>query len=268
MGVVAIYSPKGGVGKTTLSFELAWRFGQAGYRTLLLDLDTEGGAGFLAKVDRQHLVSDPYLLRNPFQLRSCAAKTEHSNLFYLGFADEVRGISSYLARLGPKKRIEELISNLRGAFDRIVLDCPPVRDVISDQIMSATDLMITPLPVSPLSARALQCVRDDQKRRGSGTTLLLPVFSMFDSRRKAHKFALSGWMSEFPTIPWSSEIERVAFNQAPIESFARHSRGAQALNRLWRGTEAKLQELQTPRRSRHDVTISETCNGGRTRVRT
>lgn len=249
MGVVAIYSPKGGVGKTTLSFDLAWRFGQAGHRTLLLDLDTEGGAGFLAGVDRSKLVNDPYLLRQPFQLRRSIVLTGHENLFFLGFGDGVRGISHYLARLGPKKRIEELIANLGGMFDRIVLDCPPVRDEISDQILAAADLMITPLPVSPLSARALQRVRDDQKRKGRATIPLLPVFSMYDSRRKAHKIALSGWMSDFPTIPWSSEIERIAFNQAPIDQFARSSSGAQALNRLWRGTEAKLGELELRRKA-------------------
>ena len=246
MGVVAIYSPKGGVGKTTISFDLAWRSGQSGHRTLLLDLDPGGGAGYLSGVDRVQLVNDLYLLRLPFQLRQSIVRTDHANLFFLGFGDGVRGISSYLTRLGPKKRIEELIANLRGQYDRIILDCPPVRDEISDQVMCCADLMITPLPVSPLSARALQRVRDDQKRKGRAKVPLLPVFSMYDSRRKAHRMGLSGWMADFPTIPWSSEIERTAFAQAPIDSFARSSAGAQALNKLWRGTEAKLAEMRQP----------------------
>ena len=41
---IAIYSMKGGVGKTTLATNLAWCAAKAGHRTLLWDLDAQGGA--------------------------------------------------------------------------------------------------------------------------------------------------------------------------------------------------------------------------------
>ena len=48
MPVIAVYSVKGGVGKTTLAVDLAWRCAQiGGFPTLLWDLDQQGGAGFL-----------------------------------------------------------------------------------------------------------------------------------------------------------------------------------------------------------------------------
>ena len=48
MGIIAISSMKGGVGKTTLAADLAWRSAVlGGHRTLLWDLDPQGGAGFL-----------------------------------------------------------------------------------------------------------------------------------------------------------------------------------------------------------------------------
>ena len=48
MPVIAVYSVKGGVGKTTLAVDLAWRCAQIGqFPTLLWDLDQQGGAGFL-----------------------------------------------------------------------------------------------------------------------------------------------------------------------------------------------------------------------------
>lgn len=62
MGVIAIYSPKGGVGKTTTSVDLAWRCAvQGGHKTLLWDIDTQGGSGFLLNVEESALVQDSSL---------------------------------------------------------------------------------------------------------------------------------------------------------------------------------------------------------------
>ena len=48
MAVIAVYSVKGGVGKTTLAVDMAWRSAmKSGHSTLLWDLDPQGGAGWL-----------------------------------------------------------------------------------------------------------------------------------------------------------------------------------------------------------------------------
>src|SRR5690606_9318636 len=45
--VIAVFSGKGGVGKTFVSLHLAYGLSEAGYRTLLVDFDLHGG-GMLA----------------------------------------------------------------------------------------------------------------------------------------------------------------------------------------------------------------------------
>ena len=52
MGIVAVYSAKGGVGKTTIAVDLAWRMADAGLGTVLWDIDPQGGSGFLLGMDQ------------------------------------------------------------------------------------------------------------------------------------------------------------------------------------------------------------------------
>lgn len=54
MAVIAVYSVKGGVGKTTISANLAWCSAAISCRkTLLWDLDAAGGSGYLFGINPQ-----------------------------------------------------------------------------------------------------------------------------------------------------------------------------------------------------------------------
>jgi chromosome partitioning protein len=44
MEIIAVYNIKGGVGKTTTAVNLAWHCANAGWRTLLWDLDPQAAA--------------------------------------------------------------------------------------------------------------------------------------------------------------------------------------------------------------------------------
>ena len=50
MKVIALYSLKGGVGKTASAVNLAYLCAQAGHRTLLWDLDPQGAASFHLRI--------------------------------------------------------------------------------------------------------------------------------------------------------------------------------------------------------------------------
>ncbi len=243
MAVIAVYSPKGGVGKTTISVDLSWRSSVSGHKTLLWDLDPQGGSGFILRAGEQAFAKDTIFFDRPDKARSAITATNYENLSFLGMHRSLRNVSYNLLRFGPKHRMTDLVRTLQGGFDRVVLDCPPVQDEASDQIIRASDLMIVPIQASPLSAQVLKQVMEELDRRSLRKIPVLPVFSMYDSRRGAHRQARDGWMSEFPMIPCASQIEQSAFRRAPIGTFARHCEASKAMERLWRGIELKLVEL-------------------------
>lgn len=242
MASIAVYSVKGGVGKTTLAVNLAWCSASISRRkTLLWDLDAANGSGFLLGVDprRKHSAnsmfadgSDPAKLIRP---------TAYAGLDLLPADESIRAIDRTLDRLGKKKRLAKLTAAMAKDYDRIIFDCPPVLNELSAQIMRAADLVIVPLPPSPLSARAFEVVVEEVRGTGKGHPPILPVLSMLDLRRTLHREARAA-NPAWPAIPLASAVEQCAVERKPVGAFAPRSPAARAIAQLWTAIERKLAE--------------------------
>jgi len=242
--VVAVYSPKGGVGKTTIAVDLAWRSAVlGGHDTLLWDLDVQGGAGYLLGQEydaRRNRAASVF--QREGRPEHLIESTPYPRLSLLSADDSLRDLPISLARLAHKKRLAQVAGSLKHKYQRIVLDCPPMQNEVSEQIIAAAHVLIVPLLASPLAARALDLLRRDLVRSHGRHPPLLPVLSMYDARRRAHRLVREGRMAQFPVVPMANMIEQTAFERAPIGTFAPTCDPAQALDRLWRAIEIKLKD--------------------------
>ncbi|QSR16341.1 chromosome partitioning protein ParA [Novosphingobium sp. KA1] len=238
---IAIYSVKGGVGKTTFAANLAWCSARLGQRTLLWDLDAAGGSGFLYGLEPRgtRLAEDVFTKDRP------AAKliqpTGNPLVDVLPADESIRALDAQLMRIGKRRRLAKLAEELSADYPRIVLDCPPVLNELSAQVARAADLVIVPLPPSPLSARALELVvreiADTTKRHPP----ILPVLSMLDMRRTLHRQVREA-QPDWPAVPYASVVEQCAVRHQPVGEIAPASPAAKAFAMLWRAIEAKLAE--------------------------
>lgn len=241
MAVIAVYSVKGGVGKTTLAVDLAWRWAvQGGHETLLWDLDAQGGVSFLLGLEPSPLSRVASIFQREGRPRDLIVRSPWPRLNLLQSDESLRMLPLALARIGKRRRLAQITRQLESEFPRIVVDCPPMLNEVSDQIMVAADVLIVPLPASPLAARALDLIRSELMRNHSRHPPILPVLSMYDSRRKLHREARETLASGWPIVPMSSLIEQTAVRRAPLATFAAGGEANQRLHRLWEAIEGKL----------------------------
>jgi chromosome partitioning protein len=248
VAVIAVYSVKGGVGKTTIAVDLAWRAATLYSRnTLLWDLDQQGGAAYLLGMDDVPRPRAASVFQRDGKPRQYIAPTPYPGLSLLQADESMRSLPLLLARLGQRQRLASMTSLLKGDYDRIVLDCPAGMNEVSEQVLIAADVLIVPLPPSPLSARALEAIHRELLLHHHRHPPILPVLSMYDARRTHHRDVAQSVAATWPKVPLATQLEQSAIKRAPLGSFANNSEAGKSLDQLWQAIELKLESLQDER---------------------
>lgn len=246
MAVIGVLSAKGGVGKTTLAVDLAWRCAARGaYRTLLWDLDQQGGSAFLLGIDERPRAHAASVFQRDGRPRDLIEPTPYAGLDLLKADTSLRSLSVSLARIGHKRRLAQLSGLLASSYDRIVLDCPPTLNEVSEQVVNAADVLIVPLRASPMALRTLEAVRREIAAQHGRHPPILPVLSMYNAQRPIQRDLRASDMRGWPVIPMANQVEASAAERKPVGALAAGTRVDKALDRLWTGIEAKLAERQT-----------------------
>lgn len=240
MKSVAVYSLKGGVGKTTLAVTLAATAAtRSARRTLLWDLDAQAASSFLlgsdgrGKREAQAVFSkdlDPARLVQPSQV---------PGLDLLPADASLRSLDRLLHELDKKKRLAKLMDSIGKAYERVVLDAPPGLTETSEQVLRAADLVVVPVIPSPLSHRALDEVTAYLGRHKVKHGPILPVFNLVDRRRSLHRAALAAY-PDWPVVPMASALEALTADRTAVGRFPTRSSAGAAIAELWTLIERRL----------------------------
>src|SRR5437588_10608452 len=126
MTVYAIANQKGGVGKTTTAVNVSACIAEAGYRTLVVDVDAQANATVGLGVPRTRAPGLYEVLAGEAGIDDAVTETSVAGLELVPAGAGLAGANVELPRIaGFEERLRECLQPLRERYRFLVLDCPP-----------------------------------------------------------------------------------------------------------------------------------------------
>ncbi|SDO79850.1 capsular exopolysaccharide family [Streptococcus equinus] len=176
--VIALTSAQPGEGKSTTSTNLAISFAKAGFRTLLIDADTRNSVmsgTFKSKERYDGLTS--YLSGNA-ELSDVICDTTIDNLMVIPAGQVPPNPTSLI----QNDNYDKMIETVRGLYDYIIIDTPPLGRVVDAAIIahsSDASLLVTKPGVD--KRRTITKLKEQLEQ--SGAAFLGVILNQFDIRR-------------------------------------------------------------------------------------
>lgn len=246
MKTLAVSNIKGGVGKTTAAVNLAYLAAQAGHRTVLWDLDPQGGATWVLRGEPDDRAAARRLVSGKVELPEIVAPTPWLGLDLIPADFSYRRFDVHMdSQKHPTRRLLKMSRPLQRDYDLLVLDCPPGASLLTENVLRAADAIVVPTLPAPLSLRMIGQLLDFVQREGWTDLQLLPFFSMVDRRKSLHAELVAEARGRYPMmlateIPYWSDIERMTLRRAPLPSFAPATEASRRFGALWQEVIGRL----------------------------
>jgi chromosome partitioning protein len=239
MTTLALYSNKGGVGKTAAAVNLSYLSSQTGAKTLICDLDPQGSATFYYRVKPKLKVGTKGFFKGGKKLLKSIKGTDYINLDLLPADFAHRHLDAAFDKLKrPTERLSNILKPLKDEYDVIILDCPVTISLLAENIFNAVDYTFVPLVPTTLSVLAHKQLLNFCKKYKFNASRIYTFFSMVDRRKKMHRELMEMVTKQFNgalgiLIPLLSQIERMGVERKPVAEFSPGSPASKAYENLW-----------------------------------
>jgi chromosome partitioning protein len=237
--VYAIANQKGGVGKTTTTVNVGACIAEAGYGTLVVDVDPQANATVGLGIERTRSPGLYEVLTGEATALQALAETRIPGLRLLPAGAGLAGANIELPRMeGFEDCLRDCLAPVRDRFEYVLLDCPPSLGPLTVSALVAADSVIVPVQTEYFALEGLAALLETlalvQRELNPRLTVAGMLLTMHDSRTRLGQDVEREVREHFPDLVFDTVIPRnVRVGEAPsfglpVTHHDPHSAGAAA----------------------------------------
>ena len=212
---------------------------EAGYPTLLVDVDPQANATVGLGIDRTHAPGLYEVLTGEATARQAIVRTRVEGLSVLPAGQDLAGANVELPRIDDYEHgLRDRLQPIRDDFRYILLDCPPSLGPLTVSALVAADRVIVPVQTEYFALEGLAGLLETlalvQRGLNPRLTVAGMLLTMHDGRTRLGRDVEREVRTHFPDLVFDTVIPRnVRVGEAPsyglpVTHHDPHSAGAEA----------------------------------------
>jgi chromosome partitioning protein len=169
-----VFNQKGGVGKTSITCNLAAISAAMGYRTLVIDLDVQGNTThyLVGEIDAEAFPAEAQGVAGLFKQTVGSRKkqqnpdafvwdTPYENLFLMPSSPVLSTLEKELESRYKIYKLRDALAKLEDEYDRIYIDTPPNFNFFSKSALIAADSVLIPFDCDSFARQSLYALMEN-----------------------------------------------------------------------------------------------------------
>ncbi len=223
--IIAISNQKGGVNKTTLTFNLGYILAEQGKKTLIVDADPQSSLSTIINITTKlKNIYNVLLEQEPIQN---AIVEVDSNLHLLQGDIALANFEINVATMkGREFYFKEILKQVKSNYDYILIDSPPSLGLLLINILNASDGVIIPTHTDYLSYKGMELLLHTIARAKETFNKQLKIIGIvatnYDSRTLHSKEILDLLQEEFNimgTVAVSTKVKDATLAGKPLHRY-------------------------------------------------